>query len=95
MKIDGVEVIAVNLENFTEIEAKNYVDYVREHTDDPVKSISVTMCDDGKVDVDYTTQGAKFERIRRITGYLVGSMDSWNDAKRAEEHERVKHNVLM
>ncbi len=32
-----------------------------------------------------------FERIRRITGYLVGTMDKWNDAKKAEEHERVKH----
>ena len=35
--------------------------------------------------------GVKFERIRRITGYLVGSMDKWNDAKRAEEYDRVKH----
>ena len=34
-----------------------------------------------------------FERLRRITGYLVGSLDRWNDAKRAEEHDRVKHNV--
>ncbi len=33
-----------------------------------------------------------FERIRRITGYLVGTLDSFNDAKRAEEHDRVKHN---
>ena len=33
-----------------------------------------------------------FERIRRITGYLVGTMDRWNDAKTAEESERVKHN---
>lgn len=32
-----------------------------------------------------------FERIRRITGYLVGTMDKWNDAKRAEEKDRVKH----
>ncbi len=32
-----------------------------------------------------------FERIRRITGYLVGTLDSFNNAKRAEEHDRVKH----
>ena len=32
-----------------------------------------------------------FERIRRITGYLVGTTDRWNDAKRSEEHDRVKH----
>lgn len=34
-----------------------------------------------------------FERIRRITGYLVGTMDKWNDAKKAEEHDRVKHDI--
>ncbi|MBE6994963.1 MAG: anaerobic ribonucleoside triphosphate reductase [Ruminococcaceae bacterium] len=37
--------------------------------------------------------GPKFERIRRITGYLVGTMDRWNDAKQAEERDRVKHSV--
>ena len=34
-----------------------------------------------------------FERIRRITGYLVGTMDKWNDAKTAEEKDRVKHSL--
>ncbi|MPN31912.1 hypothetical protein SDC9_179387 [bioreactor metagenome] len=34
-----------------------------------------------------------FERIRRITGYLVGTIDRWNNAKRAEEKARVKHGV--
>ena len=38
-------------------------------------------------------QGVGFERIRRITGYLVGTMDKWNDAKRAEERDRVKHTM--
>ena len=38
-------------------------------------------------------EGVRFERIRRITGYLVGTMDHWNNAKRAEEHDRVKHDV--
>ena len=33
----------------------------------------------------------RFERIRRITGYLVGTLDRFNDAKRAEERDRVKH----
>lgn len=35
--------------------------------------------------------GVPFERIRRITGYLVGTMEKWNDAKKAEERDRVKH----
>lgn len=38
-------------------------------------------------------KGVRFERIRRITGYLVGSLNRWNDAKRAEERDRVKHSI--
>ena len=38
-------------------------------------------------------EGPKFERIRRITGYLVGTLDRFNDAKRAEERDRVKHDI--
>ncbi len=38
-----------------------------------------------------TEHEVHFERIRRITGYLVGTMDRWGNAKRAEEHDRVKH----
>ncbi|MBQ9347611.1 MAG: hypothetical protein IJT94_09780 [Oscillibacter sp.] len=38
-------------------------------------------------------EGVTFERIRRITGYLVGTMDKWNNAKRAEEHDRVRHGL--
>ncbi|MDR2514039.1 MAG: anaerobic ribonucleoside triphosphate reductase [Christensenellaceae bacterium] len=34
-----------------------------------------------------------FERIRRVTGYLVGSLGQWNDAKRAEERDRIKHGI--
>lgn len=36
-------------------------------------------------------EGVKFERIRRITGYLVGTVDRFNNAKRAEVHDRVAH----
>lgn len=41
---------------------------------------------------EYFDEG-KFERLRRITGYLVGTLDRWNDAKKAEEAARVKHCV--
>lgn len=34
-----------------------------------------------------------FQRLRRITGYLVGTLDRWNNSKRAEERDRVKHTV--
>lgn len=46
-----------------------------------------------EVDIEYTLSPADFERIRRITGYLVGTMDRWNDGKTAEEADRVKHAV--
>lgn len=36
-------------------------------------------------------EGVKFERIRRVTGYLTTVVDRWNNAKRAEEADRVKH----
>ena len=38
-------------------------------------------------------EGVGFERIRRITGYLVGTVDRFNNGKRAEEHDRVKHSL--
>ena len=36
-------------------------------------------------------EGVEFERIRRITGYLVGTVDRFNNGKKAEERDRVKH----
>jgi len=38
-------------------------------------------------------EGVLFERVRRITGYLVGTLDRFNNAKRAEEGDRVKHGL--
>ena len=45
------------------------------------------------VQVNGVGEGVKFERIRRITGYLVGTMDRWNNAKAAEERDRVQHEL--
>ena len=38
-------------------------------------------------------EGVEFERTRRITGYLVGTVDRFNNGKRAEERDRVKHST--
>jgi hypothetical protein len=48
---------------------------------------------DGTCTEKFKTAAVPFERIRRITGYLVGDMTRWNDAKAAEERDRVKHGV--
>lgn len=44
-----------------------------------------------KVENGYVGENVGFERIRRITGYLVGTLDRFNGAKRAEVEDRVKH----
>ena len=56
------------------------------------KRISIQV-DGDEVALDYTFDAKPFERIRRITGYLVGTVDRFNNAKRAEEHDRVKHSI--
>ena len=87
--INGIYIKATNFEpELSELE--NYVKYVQERVPD-VFRIKVSLCEDGCVDLDWAQETIKFERIRRITGYLVGTVDRWNDSKRAEEHDRVKH----
>ena len=49
------------------------------------------VVDGEDIEITYDLAPVPFDRIRRITGYLVGTMDRWNDAKSAEEHDRVKH----
>ena len=41
----------------------------------------------------YVGEGVPFERIRRITGYLVGDISRWNDGKKSELKSRVKHSL--
>ena len=56
--------------------------------------LHIDMAVDGdEVALDYTFASQPFHRIRRITGYLVGTLDRFNNAKRAEEHDRVKHTL--
>lgn len=56
------------------------------------KDINTILLNSRAYPEDYVIgQGVKFERIRRITGYLVGTLDRFNDGKAAEERDRVKH----
>ena len=78
--------------NAPEKEMQAYVDYLEKKYNRKLKSLEVTI--DGEfADLNYEFEPAPFERIRRSTGYLVGTMDHWNDAKSAEEADRVKHSV--
>lgn len=73
-------------------EAQAYVDYLQEKYNRKLDSLDVHI-DGDYADLNYTFSHVPFERIRRITGYLVGTMDKWNDAKAAEEADRVKHSL--
>lgn len=52
--------------------------------------MNITL-DGDYVDLSYGFDPVPFQRIRRITGYLVGTLDRFNNAKRAEVRDRVKH----
>ncbi len=54
--------------------------------------MDIKVCGD-EVELDYHIAPAPFHRIRRITGYLVGTLDRFNNAKRLEEQDRVKHTI--
>ena len=75
----------------TEINA--YVESLKaQNPDKYIKTVDFTV--DGEyVDMKFTYEDVPFERIRRITGYLVGTVDRFNDAKRAEVEDRVKHTL--
>ena len=89
MVVDGIEISAN--ETIGEKEAKAYIAYV--HSKNPGKEIaSISLDFDGEeVGLGYHLQPESFEKIRRITGYLVGTVDRFNNGKRAEERDRVKH----
>lgn len=78
--------------NVSPEEQKAYIDYLENKYQRKLKSLDIKV-DDEFADLHYEFEQVPFERIRRITGYLVGTMEQWNDAKAAEEHDRVKHDV--
>ena len=74
-----------------EEEIQAYIKYLEnKFPNETLKSLSISI-DGDEVDLDYVFQPQNFEIIRRITGYLVGTLDRFNDAKAAEEKDRVKH----
>ena len=79
-------------EDMDEGEAKEYYARGREKYGKSLKGVYVEVEGEDAL-ITYSTSKEPFERIRRITGYLVGTMPRWNDAKRAEEHDRVKHSI--
>lgn len=88
MVIDGVEV--ENNGAFDDSEVKRCIALATKSLGSKPAEITLSPADKG-VEIHYVVYRRKFERIRRITGYLVGTIDRWNNAKQSEEKERVKH----
>lgn len=89
--VDGIQV--ESNEELADNEAAAYAQYCLEKYGKQLERVSLQF-DGSEVDVNcYSTANRGFERIRRITGYLVGTLDRFNDAKTAEVHDRVKHTI--
>lgn len=82
--------------NLGEEEIKGYVDYLQnKFPNKEIESLKLTV-DNDYVDMSYEFgEDVPFERIRRITGYLVGTIDRFNNAKKAEVRDRVKHDTMQ
>lgn len=81
-------------EELSQTEIQEYIEYGKQKYSDR-EIVGITIKADGEyVDLKYDFKpDVPFNRIRRITGYLVGTLDRFCDGKKAEEHDRVKHTV--
>ena len=93
MVVNGINVTISGINDMSEQEVVAYIDMLQDENQDELSQLTISPAENGEVNLDYVLQPARFERIRRITGYLVGTIDRWHNAKRAEEHDRVKHGL--
>ena len=77
-------------------EIRAYIGYMsKQYPDITAGTLDIVLTEDGEdgedVELTLTPDPVRFQRIRRITGYLVGTLDRFNNAKRTEVGDRVKH----
>jgi len=77
----------------SDAERKEYKKYVREKYKDQDIELLKIKIDGENVDLETHMKSKGFERVRRITGYLVGTLERFNDGKKAEVKDRVPHGV--
>lgn len=83
-----------DISTISEEEKKGYIDYARKkYPDEEIDEIIIEFDNEGYANLEIHKHSKPFIRIRRITGYLVGTLDRFNNGKRAEEHDRVKHGI--
>lgn len=83
--------VEVNGGELSNEEIKQYLFYLRNKSNGrTLDSLSIKV-DGDYVDLNYRWKPQDFVRLRRITGYLTTDLKTWNNAKKAEERDRVKH----
>lgn len=92
-KIFGVEITLASETPVDIVEIEQYVQRGPDKYGSRLNHMKVEILPNDEVALTYRVKNKPFERIRRITGYLVGTLDRWNNAKHAEEHDRVKHGM--
>jgi len=91
--MSNVEVINHHPETLSAEYIRQEIEDVEAKTGRKVRKVEVSDRGDGTALQRFWFTKVSFDRIRRITGYLVGDLNRFNDAKRAEVEDRVKHNV--
>ena len=81
------------LHQISQEEIDAYIEHSKQKYPDKVIKELIIQVDGEFVDLKCEFENIPFERIRRITGYLAGTIDRFNDGKRAEVEDRVKHSV--
>lgn len=89
MIIDGVKITLIG-EEIPEQEIREYIKRGREKYGNHLRGL-ILHPDGEEIDITYDITPVRFNRLRRITGYLVGDLNRWNNGKIAEYHDRVKH----
>lgn len=85
-----------NVSDISDEERKAYMDYARKkYPDEVIDTLIISFDDEGYANLEIHKHSKPFVRIRRVTGYLAGDLSRFNDAKFAEEHDRVKHGVSI
>lgn len=85
--------IIVKNGKISDAEKRAYANYVqKQYPNERIETLEITL-DGDEVDLNVTFATVAFQRIRRITGYLVGTLDRFNNAKRNEVNDRVKHDM--
>lgn len=82
-----------DISELAEEEKQAYIEYAKKKYPDEIIDEIIIKLDGEFVDLEIHKHSIPFNRIRRITGYLVGSLERFNNGKKAEEHDRVKHGI--